>query len=88
MADKPGKTETGRCCACGRTFTYDPGEVMTVLIDPQTGLPPGFSVLGTLRPAGPEAVARSADQPVCPACVDRAASLKAADDPPPFPTWP
>ncbi|MEW9554465.1 hypothetical protein [Nonomuraea sp. NPDC050783] len=64
--------EHGRCFACRREFDYDPAEVTTFLIDPATGLPPGFSVLGRTRPATPEAVARSADQPLCPSCQDRA----------------
>lgn len=42
------------------------------LVDPETGLPPGITALGSLRPATPDAVARSADLPVCPDCVERA----------------
>jgi hypothetical protein len=64
--------ETGRCYACKREFSFDPGEVVTFLVDPATGLPPGFSALGSFRPATPEAVARSGDLPVCPDCVERA----------------
>ncbi|MDP4505471.1 MULTISPECIES: hypothetical protein [unclassified Nonomuraea] len=64
--------ETGRCYACKREFDYDPAEVTTFLVDLATGLPPGFTVLGTMRPATPEAVARSVDLPVCPDCVAKA----------------
>ncbi|WP_043624899.1 hypothetical protein [Nonomuraea candida] len=77
---------TGRCYVCKRTFTFDPKQVETVLIDPETRLPPGFSVLGTLRPAGPEAVGRSADEPICPECVDRTRRLWETHNPPP-PRW-
>ncbi|MEV4115828.1 hypothetical protein [Nonomuraea sp. NPDC049695] len=63
---------TGRCYMCKRTFSFDPKEVMTVLIDPETRMPPGITVLGSLRPAKPEAVARSVDEPICPDCVRRA----------------
>ncbi|MGR6912639.1 hypothetical protein ACU635_00095 [[Actinomadura] parvosata] len=80
--------ERGRCFACKREFTYDPEEVVTFLIDPQTGLPPGFSVLGTMRPATPEAVARSRDEPLCPDCHERAERYGALLDAPPPPQWP
>ncbi|GAA2215178.1 hypothetical protein GCM10009850_106450 [Nonomuraea monospora] len=79
-------TETGRCFVCKREFSYDPKEVTTFLIDPETGLPPGFSVLGTLRPAKPEAVARSTDQPLCPGCQARAEQYAEAMEAPP-PRW-
>ncbi|MBB5081180.1 hypothetical protein [Nonomuraea endophytica] len=64
--------ETGRCYGCKREFTFDPAEVETFLVDPETGLPPGLTVLASLRPATPEAVARSVDLPVCPDCIERA----------------
>ncbi|WP_219471531.1 hypothetical protein [Nonomuraea rhizosphaerae] len=80
MADED-TTETGRCISCKRTFRYDPRTVETVLIDPQSGLPPGLTVLGTLRPATPEAVARSAEQPVCPDCLERARKFDQAWNP-------
>lgn len=63
---------SGECYACKRVFGYDPKEVVTFLVDPETGLPPGITFFGALRPATPEAVARSADVPVCPDCVDKA----------------
>jgi hypothetical protein len=81
MAEEQAKT-TGRCYGCRRVFTFDPAEVTMFLVDPQTGLPPGFTVLGRMRPASPEAVARSADQPVCPGCVTRAKQFGQADSPP------
>ncbi|UBU14215.1 hypothetical protein [Nonomuraea gerenzanensis] len=80
------ETAAGRCLVCKREFTFDPGEVTTILIDPETGIPPGFTVLGTLRPATPEAVARSTDQPVCPDCEEKAAKYSEALSPPP-PHW-
>ncbi|WP_431934478.1 hypothetical protein [Nonomuraea jabiensis] len=63
---------TGRCYACKRTFSFDPKEVVTFLIDPETHMPPGITFAGSLRPARPEAVARSVDEPVCPDCVAKA----------------
>ncbi|MBF8189995.1 hypothetical protein ITP53_30570 [Nonomuraea sp. K274] len=62
-------TETGNCYACKREFSYDPKEVTTFLVDLATGLPPGLTAFGTIRPATPEAVQRSVDLPVCPDCV-------------------
>ncbi|MEV0165100.1 hypothetical protein [Nonomuraea fuscirosea] len=85
MAEEEARA-TGRCLMCKRTFGYDPATVETVLIDPETGLPPGFTVLGTFRPAGPDSVARSADQPICPECLEKAAELWKTYNPPP-PTW-
>ncbi|MEV0383309.1 hypothetical protein [Nonomuraea sp. NPDC050643] len=88
MADEHAQT-TGRCHTCKRTFSYDPKEVETVLIDPETRLPPGFTVLGTLRPAKPEAVARSVDEPICPDCVDKAKRfIEDTNQPPQWKSWP
>ncbi len=64
--------ERGRCYACRREFDYDPADVTMFLVDRATGLPPGITFAGTLRPATPEAVARSVDLPICPDCVDKA----------------
>ncbi|GAA2827327.1 hypothetical protein [Nonomuraea rubra] len=82
--------ETGRCFVCKREFTYDPREVITFLIDPETGVPPGFSVLGTMRPAKPEAVARSTDEPLCPDCLDMAERYtdQLNAPPPRWESWP
>ncbi|PZG06780.1 hypothetical protein [Nonomuraea aridisoli] len=71
MPDERAET-TGSCYACKRVFSYDPKDVVTFLVDPETGFPPGLTPLGSLRPATPEAVARSVDLPVCPDCVDKA----------------
>ncbi|MEU8358107.1 hypothetical protein AB0C27_19030 [Nonomuraea sp. NPDC048882] len=89
MAEEEARA-SGRCFACKRTFSAAPETVETVLIDPETGLPPGFTVLGTFRPAGPDAVARSADQPICPDCLEKAAEFwKSYNAPPPtWPSWP
>ncbi|WP_131736448.1 hypothetical protein [Actinomadura roseirufa] len=81
--------DTGRCAACRQTFEFDPRTVETVLIDPQTTLPPGMTVLGSLRPATPEAVARSTDEPICPKCLSRARQFEATtESPPKWGTWP
>ncbi|MER6949989.1 hypothetical protein ABT294_38835 [Nonomuraea sp. NPDC000554] len=59
-------TTIGRCYSCGRTFGFDPATVTMFLIDPETTLPPGMTVLGTPREPSPEAVARSVEKPICP----------------------
>ncbi|TDD90421.1 hypothetical protein E1293_03295 [Actinomadura darangshiensis] len=88
MKDKEPST-TGTCAACRRTFEFDPQSVSTVLIDPDTGLPPGMTVLATLRQATPEAVARSTDEPICPQCVTRAQQFQAESaSTPTWDTWP
>ncbi|SEH00382.1 hypothetical protein SAMN05444920_116117 [Nonomuraea solani] len=88
MADEHAET-TGRCYACKRTFSYDPKEVELFLIDPETGLPPGITFFGSLRPAKPESVARSADEPVCPDCVDKAKRFhEESNQPPHWDSWP
>ncbi|MBT2231624.1 hypothetical protein [Nonomuraea sp. NEAU-A123] len=77
----------GRCYACKRTFRFTPASVMTAMIDPETGLLPGMTVLGTVREPTPEAVARSVEEPFCPDCVKKAVDFA---DPPAlqFDTWP
>lgn len=83
-------TTIGGCYVCKRTFGFVPAHVTTVTIDPETGLPPDMTVLGTHREPPPEAVARSVEKPVCPDCVDRAKKYRTFMDPPtpPFDTWP
>ncbi|NUS08106.1 MAG: hypothetical protein HOV97_36720 [Nonomuraea sp.] len=82
-------TTIGTCCACKRTFPYTPANVTTITIDPETGLPPDRSVLGTQREPTPEALARSRPQPVCPDCLTRAKLFKDQMSPPVmrFDTW-
>ncbi|MFC5822661.1 hypothetical protein [Nonomuraea insulae] len=88
MPEEQGTT-TGRCFACKRTFSFDPKEVMTFLIDPETGFPPGITFFGSLRPAKPDAVARSVDEPVCPDCVDKAKRFAdPGNTPPQWESWP
>lgn len=83
------KKTTGTCIACKRAFEFDPRNVPTILIDPETGMPPGMTVLGSLRQATPEAVARSTDEPVCPQCVTKAQEFQAAgESTPKWDTWP
>ncbi|MFI6504948.1 hypothetical protein [Nonomuraea typhae] len=65
-------TTIGKCYACKRTFGYIPAKVMTITIDPETGVPPDMTVLGGQREPSPEALARSVKEPICPACVERA----------------
>ena len=71
MADEQ-ITTIGTCYVCKRTFAFVPASVMRVTIDPETGLPPGMTVLATFREPTPEATARSVEEPVCPGCVNRA----------------
>ncbi|MBP2706542.1 hypothetical protein JOL79_22285 [Microbispora sp. RL4-1S] len=89
MAD--GKiTRIGRCYACRETFGYDPDTVTTVLIDPQTRLPPGMTPFGTRRQPSPAALARAEREPICPRCVERARRFReeqTADPSAGWPTW-
>ncbi len=87
MVEKEPST-TGTCVACKRSFEYDPRSVPTILIDPETGMPPGMTVVGSLRPATPEAVARSTDEPVCPQCVTKAQEHQATTESPTQDPWP
>jgi hypothetical protein len=65
-------TTIGRCYGCKRTFSFIPRNVTMARIDPETGLPPGMTVLGTSREPTPEAVARAVEEPICPDCVGKA----------------
>ncbi|MEU7862206.1 hypothetical protein [Nonomuraea sp. NPDC049141] len=65
----------GRCHACKRAFRFNPATVTTAMIDPETGLLPGMTVLGTVREPTAEAVARSVKEPICPDCVKRASDF-------------
>lgn len=78
-------TTIGRCYACKRTFTFVPAHVTKVTVDPETGLPPDMTVLGTAREPSPEALARAVQQPICADCVKKAEQHLAP--PPPFDTW-
>ncbi|MEU8105509.1 hypothetical protein AB0C18_17470 [Nonomuraea muscovyensis] len=88
MADEQ-ITTIGGCYVCKRTFTFTPASVMKVMIDPETGLPPGVTVWGAFREPTPEATARSVERPICPDCVARAERLGEFAQPPPpsFDTW-
>jgi hypothetical protein len=80
MTDKK-ITTIGRCYGCKRTFAFDPENVTTFSIDPDTGLPPGMTALGTTREPAPEALARAVDAPVCPDCVSMAKRISEPGDP-------
>ncbi|MEU8385107.1 hypothetical protein [Streptosporangium sp. NPDC048865] len=75
-------TTIGRCYVCKRTFGFLAGSVMTITIDPETGLPPGMTVLASFREPTPEATARSVEEPICPGCVDRAKRFEESMRPP------
>ncbi|MEU1386108.1 MULTISPECIES: hypothetical protein [unclassified Nonomuraea] len=81
-------TTIGTCFACKRTFPYTAANVTMMTIDPETGLPPDRTVLGTQREPTPEALARSVPEPVCPDCLTRAREFKERmGSPAPFETW-
>ncbi|WP_271219789.1 hypothetical protein [Streptosporangium carneum] len=82
-------TTIGRCYACKRTFGFIPATVTTITIDPDTGLPPGMTVLGTQREPTAEALARSVEETVCPDCVNRARRFAESAQPSAlqFETW-
>lgn len=52
----------GPCGACKNPFSFDPGSVPSLPIDPVTGLPPDMG-------GDPE---RAIRQPICPSCCARA----------------
>lgn len=61
------------CYVHGEPFTFDPVSVVTVPIDPQTGLPPDVDAdLQPVPSPDPDAVARSVWRPICDPCVQRA----------------
>ncbi|MER5421853.1 hypothetical protein [Streptosporangium roseum] len=88
MADEQ-ITTIGRCYGCKRTFSFIPASVTAVTIDPETGLPPGMTVLGTSREPTPEATDRSVEEPICSDCVNKAQQLREFMHPPalPFEKW-
>lgn len=69
------------CYACGSLATACPDCVVTVRVDPQTGLPPDVELRGG-KPASiepvPGAVARSTKEPICDACASRAGWAESA----------
>ena len=59
------------CHVHGGVFAFDPDQVQSVLIDPETGRPPDVDEAGYLLPPDPsqaERIARSVRRPICPAC--------------------
>jgi hypothetical protein len=60
------------CFACRAPFPYDPDRVPSVLVDPETGLPPDLNPDGTSRGPDADALRRSVRQPLCPPCCRRA----------------
>jgi hypothetical protein len=50
-------------------FEADPGTVMSVLIDPDTGRPPDIGEDGAPVPIDPDAVARCIQAFICPDCL-------------------
>ena len=61
----------GRCYIHGGDFTFDPGRVPSVSVDPQTGRPPDVDADGNAAEPEPGAVERSVKQPICPPCAKR-----------------
>jgi hypothetical protein len=82
-------TTIGGCYVCKRTFSFLPTSVMKITIDPETGLLPGMTVLGSMRDPTPEALARAVEKTICPDCVNRAEKFKEMMSPPAlrFGTW-
>lgn len=74
-----GMVAVGPCHLCAGVFQYCPLTVPSVLIDPVTGVPP--DVGGT----DPQRATRRA---VCPTCVGRVETARAAQGLPGFPTYP
>lgn len=63
------------CCGCKMESVACPECVNTILIDPETGLPPDVVILNgkavrDLNP-DPETVKRSRKQPICDHCITR-----------------
>lgn len=62
----------GPCWACKTVFAFSPVTVISVPIDPQTGLPPDVAPDGSNITPDPAAVARAVRQPLCNNCARRA----------------
>lgn len=60
------------CYACGQLFGFNPHTVVSVPIDPVTGLPPDVAADGTNITPDPEAVSRAVSRPLDNACARRA----------------
>lgn len=59
------------CCGCLTMFhELERHTVPSLLIDPETGLPPGISPDGRLVTPSPEATARARRRPLCQSCID------------------
>lgn len=67
----PKVTALGPCGLCGSLFSFHPDTVPSILMDPQTGLPPDVGP----QPGG---FGRAVAEPVCPGCV--AAFARARDE--------
>lgn len=65
---EPEVIALGQCCVHGGLFEFDPDRVPSVLVDPETGLPPDVNEAGQYREPTAEALARSRREPYCPAC--------------------
>jgi hypothetical protein len=72
----------GGCYSCGRRFGFNPYSVPSLLIDPQTGLPPDVDEHGHAQPIEAHALARSVREPICESCVEIANARHAARDEP------
>lgn len=79
-ASGPAVVALGKCCACRNVFTFCPVCVSSVLIDPETNLPPDVSAQGELITPGPDAMRRSIRQPVCEPCTTLANGRKPASE--------
>lgn len=70
----------GPCYGCGQRFGFNPEAVATVLVDPDTLLPPDL---------GGTPVERARREPLCPTCVATVRQVKAnAGLPDPWPALP
>lgn len=58
----------GPCCVCGNVFSFNPDQVPSILMDPETGRPPDVDENGHPTQPSPEAAARAVKRPYCPVC--------------------
>ncbi|MFI6512916.1 hypothetical protein ACIBCT_35405 [Streptosporangium sp. NPDC050855] len=58
---------------CRKVFDFDPETVNSVLVDPETGLPPDTDpeTRTPTRTPTPEELARSERMPICPECANK-----------------
>ncbi len=76
--DRASEFALGACFGCANVFDFNPDTVPSILIDPETTLPPD------LTNDVEAATARAQRQPLCPSCVAKVNAKREAAGLPPI----